>query len=79
MTLSLMQIIPFLLAAARWTLLLASIAFIGGGIGATLLLLWRYGAPRVGMRITSIYIQLLQARRCCYSFSWCSLACRCWA
>jgi polar amino acid transport system permease protein len=60
MTLSLMQIIPFLLAAARWTLLLASIAFIGGGIGATLLLLWRYGAPRVGMRITSIYIQLLQ-------------------
>lgn len=60
MTLSLMQIIPFLLGAARWTLLLASIAFIGGGIGATLLLLWRYGAPRVGMRITSIYIQLLQ-------------------
>ncbi len=60
MTLSLTQIIPFLLMAARWTLLLASIAFIGGGIGATLLLLWRYGAPRVGRRVTTVYIQLLQ-------------------
>ena len=35
--LSLTQIIPFLLLAARWTLLLSLIAFVGGGIGATLL------------------------------------------
>lgn len=60
MSLTLAQIIPFLLLAARWTLLLAAIAFVGGGIGATLLLLWRYGAPRVGLRMTSAYIQLLQ-------------------
>lgn len=60
MTLSLAQILPFLLMAARWTLLLAAIAFIGGGIGATLLLLWRYASPRFGRRFTSVYIQLLQ-------------------
>ncbi len=60
MTLSLAQIIPFLLLAARWTLLLAAVAFVGGGIGATLLLLWRFGAPKVGLRITTLYIQLLQ-------------------
>ena len=60
MTLSLAQIIPFLLLAARWTLLLAAVAFVGGGIGATLLLLWRFGAHKVGLRITTLYIQLLQ-------------------
>lgn len=59
-TLSLSDIIPFLLLAARWTLLLSLVAFVGGGIGATLLLLWRYGAPKVGGRATTIYIQLLQ-------------------
>ena len=59
-SLSLAQIVPFLLLAARWTLLLAAVAFVGGGIGATLLLLWRYGAPRIGGRATSLYIQLLQ-------------------
>ncbi len=58
--LSLTQIIPFLLLAARWTLLLSVIAFVGGGIGATLLLLWRYGAPGIGGRATSLYIQLFQ-------------------
>ena len=59
-SLSLAQIVPFLLLAARWTLLLAAVAFTGGGIGAILLLLWRYGAPRIGGRATSLYIQLLQ-------------------
>jgi len=58
--LSLAQIIPFLLLAARWTLLLSAIAFVGGGIGATILLLLRYGAPRIGGRATSLYIQLFQ-------------------
>ncbi|MDB5660329.1 MAG: amino acid transporter permease [Cypionkella sp.] len=59
-TLSLSDILPYLLLAARWTLLLSFIAFVGGGIGATLLLLWRYGAPKVGGRATTVYIQLLQ-------------------
>jgi polar amino acid transport system permease protein len=59
-TLSLSDVIPFLLLAARWTLLLSVIAFIGGTVGATLLLLWRYGAPKVGARVTTLYIQLLQ-------------------
>ena len=59
-TLSLADIVPFLLLAARWTLLLSAIAFVGGATGATLLLLWRYGAPKVGSFATSLYIQLFQ-------------------
>jgi polar amino acid transport system permease protein len=58
--LTLADIIPFLLLAARWTLLLSAIAFVGGGVGATLLLLWRYGSPRIGGLATSLYIQLFQ-------------------
>jgi polar amino acid transport system permease protein len=50
----------FLLLAARWTLLLSVIAFVGGTVGATLLLLWRYGAPKIGQRATTIYIQFFQ-------------------
>ena len=59
-TLTLADIVPFLLLAARWTLLLSVIAFIGGATGAMLLLFWRYGAPRTGRRATGFYIQLLQ-------------------
>lgn len=59
-TLSITDIIPFLLLAARWTLLLSAIAFVGGATGATLLLFWRYGAPKVGGFVTSLYIQLFQ-------------------
>ena len=59
-TLTLADIIPFLLLAARWTLLLSVIAFLGGATGAMLLLFWRYGAPRTGRRATTLYIQLLQ-------------------
>ena len=59
-SLTLVDIIPFLLLAARWTLLLSAIAFVGGGMGAMLLLLLRYGAPRVGRYATSAYIQLFQ-------------------
>ncbi len=54
------DVVQFLLLAARWTLLLSVIAFVGGGVGATLLLLWRYGKPRVGGYATSLYIQLFQ-------------------
>ncbi len=59
-TLSLADVLWFLLLAARWTLLLSAIAFVGGTVGATLLLLWRYGAPRIGRRATTIYIQFFQ-------------------
>ncbi len=58
--LSLSSIVPFLLAAARWTLLLSAIAFVGGGTGAVLLLLLRYGVPKFGKIATTIYIQLIQ-------------------
>lgn len=54
------DILPFLLLAARWTLLLSLIAFAGGGMGAILLLLWRYGAPKSGRRAMSLYVQVLQ-------------------
>jgi polar amino acid transport system permease protein len=59
-TLSLTDILPFLLLAARWTLLLSAIAFVGGAVGAVILLLWRYGAPKVGGYASTIYIQLFQ-------------------
>ncbi len=58
--LGLAQILPFLLLAARWTLLLSAIAFAGGGIGATLLLMWRFAYPKSGGWFTSFYIHLLQ-------------------
>ncbi len=54
------DLVPFLLLAARWTLLLSFIAFIGGASGAILLLLWRYGAPRTGRRAMTLYVQVLQ-------------------
>lgn len=59
-SLSLADIIPFLLLAARWTLLLSAIAFAGGGMAALLLLLWRYAYPKSGRPLTDLYIQLLQ-------------------
>ncbi len=58
--LPLTDIIPFLLLAARWTVLLSLIAFAGGAIGATVMLLWRFGAPKSGGRFTTLYIQLFQ-------------------
>jgi len=59
-TLSVMDILGFLLAATRWTLLLSVIAFVGGGIGALLLLLLRYARPNVGVRFMKLYVELLQ-------------------
>lgn len=59
-SLSLSDIIPFLLLSARWTLLLSAVAFAGGGIAALLLLLWRYAYPKSGGWFTSYYIMLLQ-------------------
>ncbi len=59
-SLSLADIIPFLLLAARWTLLLSAIAFIGGTAGAMLLLLLRYARPILGGRLVHLYVEVLQ-------------------
>lgn len=59
-TLSVADILGFLLAAARWTVLLSIIAFVGGGIGALLLLLLRYARPAIGARFMTLYVELLQ-------------------
>lgn len=59
-SLSVVDILGFLLLAARWTLLLSLIAFLGGGIGALLLLLLRYARPKFGVRFMSLYVEVLQ-------------------
>lgn len=59
-SLSTWDILQFLLLAARWTLLLSAIAFIGGGIGALLLLLLRYARPQWGARFVYYYVELFQ-------------------
>jgi len=59
-TLSLWDIFKFLLLAARWTLLLSGIAFLGGGMGALLLLLLRYARPGLGAKFVWLYTELLQ-------------------
>jgi polar amino acid transport system permease protein len=58
-SLSLADIIPFLLRAARWTLLLSALAFLGGTIGGLGLLLLRY-AWKPGARLVHLYVELLQ-------------------
>ena len=60
MSISVIDILWFLLAAARWTLLLSVIAFVGGGIGALLLLLLRYARPNIGVRFMNLYVEVLQ-------------------
>jgi len=59
-SLSLSDILPFLLMGARWTLLLSAIAFLGGGVGALHLLLLRYGQPRLGPKFVHLYVEVLQ-------------------
>jgi polar amino acid transport system permease protein len=58
--LPLADILVYLLTGARWTLLLGGIAFLGGGIGALLLLLLRYGRPKWGGRFLHLYVELFQ-------------------
>jgi polar amino acid transport system permease protein len=60
MDMPLSNIVIYLLTGARWTLLLSAIAFLGGGIGALLLLLLRYGRPRLGTRFLHLYVELFQ-------------------
>jgi len=59
-SLSLVDILAFLLMGARWTLLLSAIAFLGGGLAALLLLLLRYGRPRLGAKLVYFYVEVLQ-------------------
>jgi polar amino acid transport system permease protein len=59
-SLSLSDILSYLLLGARWTVLLSAIAFLGGGIGALLLLLFRYGRPRLGAGLVHAYVEVLQ-------------------
>jgi polar amino acid transport system permease protein len=58
--LPLSDILIYLLTGLRWTLLLSAIAFLGGGIGALLLLLLRYGWPRLGGWLLHLYVELFQ-------------------
>ena len=58
--LSTFDVVTYLLLAARWTLLLSAIAFIGGGAGASLLLLSRYAYPVHGARAVNLYTSLVQ-------------------
>jgi polar amino acid transport system permease protein len=59
-SLSVWEIVHFLLLAARWTLLLSVIAFLGGGTAALLLLFMRYAQPGLGATLVRYYIELLQ-------------------
>ena len=59
-SLSVWEILAFLLPAARWTLLLSAVAFLGGGTAALVLLLLRYARPELGARLVYFYIELLQ-------------------
>ncbi|RDJ97831.1 amino acid ABC transporter permease [Cupriavidus lacunae] len=57
---SLWDIVRNLLLAARWTVLLSLIAFVGGGIVGLLVLLLRTGKGRSARRLTQGYIELFQ-------------------
>ena len=57
---SLWDIFRNLLLAARWTVLLSLIAFVGGGLVGLLLLVIRLGGNRIVTRLISGYVQLFQ-------------------
>ncbi|MCJ8143608.1 amino acid ABC transporter permease [Ancylobacter sp. A5.8] len=54
------DILRNLLLAARWTVALSIVSFIGGGIVGALLLLLRIGEGRAGQIFTKVYIELFQ-------------------
>src|SRR6185369_13190722 len=58
---SLYDLTRLLLLAARWTVLLSAIAFIGGGIVGLLLLMLRYGGNRLTGRLVQLYTELFQS------------------
>jgi polar amino acid transport system permease protein len=49
-----------LLLAARWTVLLSAVAFIGGGCGGLFLLMFRYTRVKGAMRAVTLYIEGFQ-------------------
>ncbi|SDP68132.1 amino acid ABC transporter membrane protein 2, PAAT family [Ralstonia sp. 25mfcol4.1] len=57
---SLWDIVRNLLLAARWTVLLSLVAFVGGGIVGLLVLLLRTGKRPWARRLTQAYIELFQ-------------------
>jgi polar amino acid transport system permease protein len=58
---SLLDLSRLLLLAARWTVLLSAIAFIGGGLVGLLLLVLRYAGNRVIRHLVQIYTELFQS------------------
>jgi polar amino acid transport system permease protein len=52
--------IGYLLLAARWTLILASIAFVGGGIGGLLLAVARTSPSRIARGLAVGFIQVIE-------------------
>lgn len=59
-SLPMFDVFIYLLLAARWTLALSAIAFLGGGIGATLLLMLRYALDGKAARAVAWYTALIQ-------------------
>lgn len=58
---TLWDLVRNLLLAARWTLLLSAIAFVGGGIVGLALLLVRIGRNKWGRTAVMLYIELFQS------------------
>ena len=58
---TLWDLVRNLLLAARWTLLLSAIAFIGGGIVGLALLLIRIGRNKWGRSAVMLYVELFQS------------------
>ncbi|WGD30214.1 amino acid ABC transporter permease [Ancylobacter sp. WKF20] len=54
------DILRNLLLAARWTVLLSLVSFIGGAIVGALLLLLRIGNNRAGQAFVKVYVELFQ-------------------
>ena len=58
---TLWDLVRNLLLAARWTLLLSAIAFVGGGIVGLALLLVRIGRNKWGRSAVMLYVELFQS------------------
>ena len=58
---TLWDLVRNLLLAARWTLLLSAIAFVGGGIVGMALLLIRIGRNKWGRKAVMLYVELFQS------------------
>lgn len=54
------DILRNLLLAARWTVLLSLVSFVGGGIAGALLLFLRIGGNRLGRSLAKAYVELSQ-------------------